>query len=216
MAEEELQLIRLRDDFYRDGFYKALSAFLVLLGAIILLISTSIYLFVSKPLPVRFATGDEFRILPLVPVDQPYLKQPDLIQWSSDVLPSVFTFDFVNYNQQLNTASHYFTANGWKSFLDQLKMYADYNNIVSSKLFINANAAGAPFILNQGLIQGVYGWWIQMPINLGYSSSVKINTVPLVIQALVVRVSTQNNLSGVGIEKIIVLKGGGDQIRINE
>src|SRR3990167_4882483 len=143
MAEEEQKLIRLRDDFYRDGFYKALYALVILLGAILLLLSTSIYLLVSKPKPVKFVVGNEFRMVPLVAVSQPYLKQPDLIQWVSDVLPAVFTVDFVNYNRELKNATPYFTTNGWKSFLDQLKMYADASVVANGKFFVNANPAGA-------------------------------------------------------------------------
>ncbi|EKD54048.1 MAG: IcmL protein [uncultured bacterium] len=217
MAEEEQKLIRLRDDFYRDGFYKALYALVILLGAILLLLSTSIYLLVSKPKPVKFVVGNEFRMVPLVAVSQPYLKQPDLIQWVSDVLPAVFTVDFVNYNRELKNATPYFTTNGWKSFLDQLKMYADASVVANGKFFVNANPAGAPFILTQGLLnedslKGIYGWWIQMPVNLSYSSAEKGSTLPLVIQVLVVRVSTQNNLSGVAIENMKITKGSGDQV----
>ncbi|MEO8401548.1 MAG: DotI/IcmL/TraM family protein [Gammaproteobacteria bacterium] len=212
MAGEELQVIRLKDDFYRDGFYKALTAFAVLLSAIFLLIATSVYLYVTIPAPVVFSTGDEFRILPPVSVDQAYIKQPDLIQWVSNVLPSTFTLDFVNFTQELQTNSQYFTDNGWKNLLDQLKIYIDYATIVNGKLFVNGSAAGAPFILNQGILQGAYAWWIQMPINLRYSSADKISTIPIVIQALVVRVPTLNNLAGVAIDKIIITKGNADRV----
>ena len=81
MAEEELQLVNLRDDFYRDGFYKALTAFVVLLVAILLLIAAVLYLQLSKPAPVFFSTGDEYRTVAPVPVNQSYLTLPDLLQW---------------------------------------------------------------------------------------------------------------------------------------
>lgn len=215
MAGDELQLISLKDDFYRDGYYKALAAGGILLIAIALLISASLYLQLSKPAPVAFAAGDEFRTLLPVPITKPYVSQPDLIQWVSDVLPKAFTFDFVNYNQQLKNNSQYFTANGWKNYSDQLKIYADYNAILASKLFMSAVPGGAPFIVNQGLMGNVYAWLIQMPLNLSYSSIGKGNSTPLVIQALVVRIPTLNNLSGIAIEKLTVTKGTGDQVISN-
>ncbi len=216
MAEEELQVVSLKDDFYRDGFYKALSAFGILLVAIILLSAASLYLQFSKPSPVEFVTGDEFRTVPPVPVNLPYLKLPDLIQWVSDILPQAFHYDFVDYNDELKANMQYFTDNGWKNYSDLLKMYADANTIATSKLFVNATPDGAPFIINQGLLpEGYYGWWIQMPINLSYSSSIKGSNIPLTMQVLVVRVPTLNNLSGIGIEKMIVTKGGGNQANTN-
>ncbi|HSW69646.1 MAG TPA: DotI/IcmL/TraM family protein [Gammaproteobacteria bacterium] len=217
MAGEDLQLISLKDDFYRDGYYKALIAIGILLGAIALLVSTSIYLQLSKPPPVAFKTGDEFRTLLPVPVTEPYLSQPNLIQWVSEALPRAFTLDFINYNEEVKSASQYFTVNGWKNFLDQLKMYAEYNTTMAGKLFITAVPGGAPFIINQGLLpSNSYGWLVQMPINLGYSSVNKGNSLLLIMQALVVRIPTTNNLTGVAIEKITVTKGAGDQIISNE
>ncbi len=217
MAEEELQVVSLRDDFYRDGFYKALGAFALLLIAIILLSAASLYLQFSKPSPVEFVTGDEFRTVAPVPINQAYLTQPDLMQWISERLPALFRYDFVNYNRDINTNMRYFTDNGWKNYQDLLKIYADGNSIAASKLFVSAVPGGAPIMLNQGLLPGgVYGWWIQMPLNLSYSSRTTGNAIPLVAQVLVVRVPTLNNLSGVAIEKMtLTKKGGGNQVITN-
>jgi intracellular multiplication protein IcmL len=217
MAEEDLQLVSLRDDFYRDGFYKALGTFAILLIAIILLSAASLYLKFSKPSPVEFLTGDEFRTVAPVPVNLPYLKQPDLVQWISERLPALFRYDFIDYNKDLNANIQYFTENGWKNYQDLLKIYADGNSIATSKLFVNAVPGGAPIILNQGLLPGgVYGWWIQMPLNLSYSSRTTGNAIPLMAQVLIVRVPTLNNLMGVAIEKMTMTKkGGGNQIITN-
>ncbi len=216
MAGDELQFISLRDDFYRDGYYKTLAAAGVLLIAIALLVSASLYLKLSKPHPVVFATGDEFRTLIPVPVMKPYVSQADLIQWVSEALPTAFIFDFINYDQQLKNISQYFTVNGWKTYTDQLKQYVDYNTFVARKLFTDATPAGAPFILNQGLLPGnIYGWQVQMPVNLQYSSVNRGDRIPLVLQALVVRIPTLNNLSGLAIDKLIITQGTGDQIISN-
>lgn len=216
-AGDELQLVTLRDDFYRDGYYKALIAVGIMLVAIALLASVSLYLQLSKPAPVVFATGDEFRTLIPVPVNKTYVSAPDLIQWVSDVLPKSFKFDFINYNLQLKNVSQYFTVNGWKTYLDLVKIYADYNVVTAGKLFISAIPAGAPFILNQGLLpEGVYGWLVQMPITLSSRSVSKGPDQTLVLQALVVRISTLNNLSGIAIDKLTLAKAPpGDQATAN-
>jgi intracellular multiplication protein IcmL len=209
MAEEELQLVSLRDDFYRDGFYKALTIFGVLLFAIVLLVGTSLYLHYSKPNPMTFYTGNEFRTVQPTPLKEEYLSLPDLIQWSSVALSSIFNYDFINYQQQLKDDMHFFTLNGWKNFLSLLKVYADQKAIDDGKLFVTSTPAGAPFIINQGLLEnGAYGWWVQMPINLDYSSVNKGNQLSLVLQILVVRVPTLNDFYGVRIDKIVVAKGG--------
>ncbi len=86
MAVETYEVVNLKDDFYRDGFIKALAFFFVLLLALMLLISITVYLAITKPEPVYFATDTEWRVLPPVPLDQPYLSDADLLQWVASVL----------------------------------------------------------------------------------------------------------------------------------
>jgi len=198
-SQEELQVVHLRSDFYRDGFRKILVALGIAVGVTVLLTSTVIYLLLDTPAPVNFSTDHEWRIVKPVPVDQPYLSMPDLIQWVS-LLPMLFNYDFVNYKSELQDNEQYFTENGWKKFLDLLNSYISYATIVNSKLFVNGSADGAPYVINEGLLAGKYSWWVQMLININYSGGY---TQPLNLQVLIVRVPTLNNLYGVAIENII-------------
>ncbi len=210
MVDDALQqTVRLKNDFYRDGFYKVSLALGMVFAAVALLLALLVYLFLEKPQPVNFAVDNEWRILPPVALDQPYLNTPDLLQWVSDVLPIAFTYDFVNYDNQLRDVSQYFTADGWKKFLDLLNIYANSNTVQMSKQFINGNADGAPIPLNQGLLQGVYAWWVQMPIDIHYINLNKEDDTLLTVQVLVVRESTLNNLNGVAIDNIVVSKEKG-------
>jgi intracellular multiplication protein IcmL len=215
MANEELQTVCLKDEFYRDGFYRVLFAIGMIALAIGLLIAVSAYLYLSKPKPVVFSVDNDRRVLAPVPVDQPYLAIPDLTQWVSRVIPTVFTYDFINYTDQLKDVAQYFTPTGWKKFLDILNAYVNYNNVKNTKLFVSATPAGAPIILNQGLLQERYAWWVQMPLTVSYSNYDKQSSQPLVIQALVVRVPTLNNIYGVGIDNMMVSKGEGNQVLTN-
>lgn len=205
MAEEEGQLVTLRTDFYRDSFGKIIFIIASILAAMTLLIIISLYLYFNQPSPVLFSVDNEWRVQPPVPLDQPYLSKPDLLQWVSNVLPAAFRFDFIHYNDQLKTASQYFTADGWKVFLNQLNNYANYNNVQNEKLFINGVASSAPYVVNQGIFSGRYAWWVQMPIDLNYETYNRKYTRGLMLQVLVVRVPTSNNLSGVGINNVIVV-----------
>ena len=206
MANEELQIVRLRDDFYRDGFYRVLLAIAMIALSIGLLIAVSSYVFLTKPAPVVFPVGKEWRVLSPVPVDQPYLRTSDLIQWVSNVIPSAFTYDFIGYPEQLKDVTQYFTPNGWRKFLEILNTYVNYNAILKSKMFVNASAAGAPFVVNKGMLVGRYSWWVEVPITINYNTNSKSSNQPLVMQVLVVRVPTLNNLYGVGIDNIVVPK----------
>jgi intracellular multiplication protein IcmL len=205
MVGEELQVIHLRNDFYRDGFQKMVFALGVITVAISLLIATSLYLFLVKPTPIRFATDDEWRVLPSIPVDKPYLTTANLLQWVSETFSTIFDFDFLNYSKKQLEYQHYFTENGWKKYNDLLNIYVPINSVQRSKSVIVGALNGAPFIVNQGLLAKQYGWWVQIPININFSGYDKSYTQPLILQALIVRVSTLNNLSGVVIDNLVIM-----------
>lgn len=207
--EEEIVEITLKDHFYQDSFNKVLTIIVSIVIAIVLLLGLVVYVYMQKPTPVHFVVGNEWRVQPDVPINSPYLSTADVVQWVSEVLPQAFHFDFVNYNNQLQDASRFFTDDGWKVFLNQLNIYANYNNVQSYKLFIAGTPAGAPYILNQGLLSGRYAWWVQLPMTITYKG---LNPQPekdITLQVLVVRVPTLNNLSGVGIENVIVAADAG-------
>jgi intracellular multiplication protein IcmL len=211
MAGEELEIVRLRNDFYRDGFYKVFIALMMTILSVVLLLATSFYLYTHKPAPVTFYTDSDLRAFPLVPVTEPYVKQADLIQWVSEVIPSAFTFDFIDYQKQLKQLQQYFTPKGWGILATQLDIYANAKTIDTTKLFVNAGASGTPTIPNQGLIDGRYGWWIQLPLKIHYSNLEKHYDTSIVLQALVVRVPTTNNLTGLAIDNVIVTQPKGGQ-----
>lgn len=211
-VSEEVETARLQTDFYRDGFGKLLIAIFLILIALVFLGLISAYLFLSKPAPVVFAVDNDWRVLPPVPIDVPYVTDPDLIQWVSQVLPQLFTYDFINFKDELQLNQQYFSENGWKKFLDLVDPYANENNMQTMKMFVNANAAGAPYILNRGPIEGRWGWWVQMPLKLSYSNPAGTTVKTLILQILIVRIPTLNNLDGITIDNVIVKTGEGSQV----
>ncbi|MBV9575099.1 MAG: DotI/IcmL/TraM family protein [Gammaproteobacteria bacterium] len=211
MAEAENHVVELRDDFYRDSFSTLLFIIAGVSLGIFFLIVTSIYLYLDKPVPVTFAVGEEWRVQPPVPLNQPYLSTPEVLQWTADALRRSFVYDFKDYNDQLKVAQQYFTPDGWQSFQNQLNIYASYNNVQTYKLFVTGTPTSAPTILDEGLLSGRYAWKIQLPIMLNYSGATSLPPKALSLQVWVVRVSTLNNLLGVAIDNVQVdIKGTGN------
>jgi hypothetical protein len=210
MADNETEIVSLRDDFHRDSFGKLMLIMAGMIGAIVLLLATSLYLYLSEPPPITFPVNKEWRVQPDVPLEQPYLETPILLQWVSDTLRNAFQFDFIHYNDQLKSAAHNFTDDGWRVFLDQLNNYANYNDVQTKKMFINSIPDSAPFLINPGgVLLGRWAWWIQAPITIHYIGNDGTSSKTLTLQVLVVRVPTLNNLMGVGIDNIIVAQGAG-------
>lgn len=206
MAEEELETVKIQENFYRDSFGKVIFIIGSVVIAIASLVGLSIYIYLNPPPPVVFSVYKEWRVQPEIPVNQPYLTSADMLQWVSDVLPRSFNYNFLNYNDQLQNASQHFTSNGWKMFQDQLNIYVNYNTVQTGKLYVTGTLAGAPQIVDEGLLSGRYAWKVQIPVTVSYVGNNVNSSKILTMEILVVRVSTLNNLNGVGIDNVLVLK----------
>jgi len=212
MAQEGIQDVVFRDDFYRDSFGKIVLIILGILVAIVFLIALSVYLYIDKPAPVTFHVDGDWRVQPPVPLNQPYFQnfhQADMLQWVADSVPQAFHFDFNHYNEQKEAISQFFTPDGWKIFSNQLNIYANYNNVQSDKLFVRAIPTAAPSVVQEGLLGGRYAWLVNIPITISYSGFKPPGSKDLQLQVTVVRVSTLDNLTGVRIDNIVVLNGTG-------
>lgn len=203
MASEET--VQLRDGFYRDSIGKMVFVLLAMMVALAALVCLSLYFYMAKPAPLTFVVDADMRVQKAVPLNQPYLSTPDLLQWVANVFPKAFTLDFNYYNDQLKQHSQFFTEDGWAAFLNQLNIYANYNNVQAYKIFITATPGSAPYILREGVLpdSGRYGWWVQIPVTINYAGYKPPPNVPLTFQILVVRVPTLNNLTGVSINDVI-------------
>ncbi len=207
-SDTESPVAHFRDDYYRDGFRKVLLSLGMTVAAIGLLVVLSLYFFLHQVLPISFSVNEDFRVQSEVPLDRPYLQVADLIQWVSQALPSAFDMDFINYETEQKAAAPLFTPAGWNKYLDLTNTYMNAEEITNSKIFVQVTPSGAPVILNQGVVEGKYGWWVQIPLDVRYSGvDGNIRNKKFVVQVLVVRIPTLNNLDGVAIENLIVNQG---------
>src|SRR5580704_16000336 len=104
MADDAVEIVNLRRSFQRDSHR------LVLLGLLISVILNAIlvisfgYIVTHPPSPQYFATTINGRITPLVPLDQPNMPPSTLLQWANAAAIAAYTYNFVNYRQELQSA----------------------------------------------------------------------------------------------------------------
>lgn len=204
MAQDALEVVTLRNNFYRDSYRRVL---LILLLSIVINIGLSsllYYIFTHPPKPKFFATSINGRITPLFPLNLPNQSDGAVLQWANQAAVAAFTYNFVNYRQELQAASEFFTPKGWRQFLVALQSSNNLDAVKVKKLIVSAVATRAPIILQKGILNGRYAWRIQMPILVTYQSASEISRQNNVVTMLVTRVSTLNNPRGIGISQFIV------------
>jgi intracellular multiplication protein IcmL len=198
-----VEVVKLRNDFYRDGYKRVILALLlsVLLNAV--LIATFTYVITHPPAPQYFATTINGRITPLIPLDQPNMPPSTLLQWANSAAIAAYTYNFVNYRQELQAASEFFTTDGWTEFTNALKASNNLNAVIDKKLVVSAVATGAPVILDQGIIDGIYTWRVQMPMLVTYQSASQTARQNVLVTMVIQRISTLNSARGIGISSFV-------------
>lgn len=203
MTDDALQLVRMRNDFYKDNYRRVLGLLIMAIVIIAMLTSVLVYMLTHPPAPKYFATDSQGRLLPVLPLNEPNLSDAALLQWTNMAVVSAFTFDFVNYRTQLQSASQYFTTEGWQEFLNALKSSGNISSVISGRMTVSAVATGAPVISQQGTIDNRYVWRIKMPMLITYQGT-QITQQNVMANILVVRISTLTNPKGIGIAQLIL------------
>lgn len=193
-----------RNSFYRDG-YRLLLKISIIQGLIILLlVGGLVALTLSiETRNVYFATTADGRIINIVPMNDPYRTKAEVIAWTAGVSQKIMRFDYHNYRQHLQQVSTHFTPTGWESFTKAMREARILEAVDARKLLVSLEIQAAPEIKNAFVKDGVYTWYLQMPIQIkfeGQNAPAPINAM-LIMQ--VVRVSTLQNPDGISIEQWI-------------
>lgn len=208
MSDSALELVRMRNEFYRDNYRRIVAILLLAFLIITLLISALIYVVTHPPAPKYFATDTTGRIIPLVPLNEPDLSTAALLQWANTAAVAAFTYNFVDYRAQLQAASEFFTPEGWQAYLQSLEASNDLVAVKAKNLVVSAVATGAPIITQRGIVDGRYTWQIQMPLLVTYQSASQITPQNLLVNMVITRVSTLDSPRGIGIAQFIATESG--------
>lgn len=165
----------------------------------------AIWIETHPPKPVYFATSNTGRIVPLVPLDEPYVTDHTVIAWAMQKIPDALSLSALNYRRDLQRAQPYFTSNGYQGFLDGLKAHDELKAIRKRNLMVSAVPAGPGVVVWQGhLPNGIYAWKVQFPIKLIFRSSSQINDHEYLATVLVQRAVTIKNPSGISIQSFVL------------
>ena len=199
-------LVMLRDKFYRDGFHKIVLAFILSLASNAILITLTLYIWATPPAPRYFPVSETGRILPIQPLTKPkeFSTESTILEWVTKSAIAAYTFNYVNYMQELQAASVFFTANGWDNFLDALVRSNNLEAIKRRKFIVNAEAYGVPKILRKGIVKGRYTWEIALKLLVTYRNETQFNQEKNLVIIKVQRIFSLNSPRGIGLDQFVV------------
>ncbi|MES2142312.1 MAG: type IVB secretion system apparatus protein IcmL/DotI [Pseudomonadota bacterium] len=209
MKEDALQVVTLRNEFYRDNYRKVVAALLVSFFIILILAGALFYIVTNPPAPRYFATTNDGRIVPLIPFDRPNLSNSAVLEWANTAAAATYSYNFVNYRQALQQAADYFTPEGKQMFFNAIKSSNNLTAVIAKKLIVSTVATGVPVVLEQGVMLGRYTWKVQIPMLITFQSASQFSQQSVTVTMVIVRVSPLESPRGIGIAQFIVSGGGG-------
>lgn len=201
MSKDALQLVTLRNHFYRDNFRRV--SLILLLSVLLNIVLIVALFFVSdnRPQPLFFATTNDGQLLPLSAQNQPIMNDQAVITWVSRAAPQIMGLDFLNYRQQIENSHTYFTDYGWNQFMTAIG--ATLDQVKNQQLVVKAVPSDVPVITAKGLVNGVYTWKVQVPLTISYQKNGRVDVKKVVWSLIVQRVNNNTSNQLLGISQIV-------------
>jgi len=206
MSDQEqkgLELVLLRNAFYRDHYRRALMALLLLVVLNVLLVCGIVYKISNPQPPQYFATTAEGRMINVHPLNDPVVTDSYVLQWTANAVRHSFSQDYLHWRAQLQQASSSFTPSGWHYFLDSMQKSNNLKTLISLKMVSNAEITGAPRIQEKEVVGGHYAWKINMPVVVTYSNAQRTITVPMDVTLIVLRMPVKDYPQRIAINNFL-------------
>lgn len=204
IAQNAIELVRMRNNFYRDNYRRVT---VILFFSVILnffFVGGIIYLYKNMPKPVYFATNENGSLLQMIPLDQPYITDEQLKHWAVEAATAAYSFNFLDYQNNLQQARKYFTEAGFNNYYQALKSSGNLSTVLDKRLVVKATVSDVPLVTFKGMLNGRYVWKVQVPMIVRYVTAGSEFKQPIVVDMLVGRVSTLDAASGVAIAQFVV------------
>lgn len=205
--EDVISAVIMRNDFYRRKMHFAFGVFVLSIVVISILAGMLLYIFNNPPRPLYFVADDVGRLIQDVPIDRPNMSNDAAAAWLVEAVEAAYSYDFVNYHAQLQTAEKYFTDYGWREYMRGLQTSNNLVALTDRQYVIVAKAVQAPKLITHGKVGPAYAWKFQVPVLVTvyfppYDEKSKYQN-PLLVTAIVQRQNLLQSYQGLGIYQLV-------------
>lgn len=198
-------IVREGIEWYRASSKRLFTVVLAQSGVILILGVLAGFLILNRPSPVYFAATNDMRIVKLAPLNEPYISNNGLLNWSVGAITSTLSFDFLNYTTQLEGVRDKYTPDAFKQVIGAIQASGIMSKVRSERLSLSASPTAAPIIEGTGIVNGQFAWKVQFPIVMSYQSSTGVVGVQKAMVTMVVmRQNTIQYPSGVAITQVLI------------
>ena len=156
------------------------------------------------PSPDYFPVGISGHVVSIVPLDEANQSDDAVLQWSSQAAMASFSYSYVDYRDELQASSQFFTADGWGQFLHALAASNNLDAVKAKSMVVSAQLTNPPTILKKELINRLFSWRIEVPVLVTYQNDTQYTQQYNMVNILITRVPILNAPRGIGIEQLVV------------
>ena len=173
--------------------------------SVTLLISVAVNIHLAlRPVETRyFAMDSEGGIRELEVLTRPVQSERLVLNWTTQAVTEAFSMSFANRERQLEQIRPLFTPPGWLGYQQALDESGLGDSLLRNQVVTSAVPRKAPVVVAQGMVGGVFGWRIQLPLLVAFKSASVNHNRELLIDVTVVRRPAAENPIGLGIEKLV-------------
>lgn len=161
------------------------------------------YVWLNPPPPKFFRFDGRNPPQPLVALTSPIVDDTELLQWAVRAVLAVYSVNYHDYPEQLNTAGQRFTANGWNSFAQVYKQTGNLEAMKRARLTCYAQTQRAALIREVKVLRGRLAYDVQFPVLQTCQNTQSENTKRLMMTALVVRTDIDEHPEGLAVDQLV-------------
>lgn len=165
-----------------------------------LIVIAALTVFVFKKKTESFAVTETGRVVPLVPLDKPYVNDSRVSGFAEECLRSSFAHDYENYRFTMGSAKNCYTAQGSKAFETAMDpMLED----IKVKRVVMSSSLEPTVVVKSYLLSGVVYWETQTPMTL-YRRGTRDQLAPtrFLVTTVIERVPLDENVRGISVRSI--------------
>lgn len=186
---------------------QTLIAIISIIAAILSVFSAYQVIKVKTP-PQYVQLTEDGRIYPIPPLNMESVSDGEIINFASDSVKWLNTYDFVSWKDQLQVQSSRFTPSGWDSFVQSLVETDNLETVKTQSLVVSARPTKNPYIKQKGIASGqnTFVWHVRVPVSISYSrpkgdtSQAEIPDQEGTVSLYISRVPLEVNLKGYAIQ----------------
>ncbi len=201
------EMIVKEKEFYKDSYLKQIG---ILFFMLLSLFSGLYYVYYANFLyepPVSYVVIDENeRILKQYPLDKLHVKKEDMVQWVSNAVLDIFSYNYLTFETHGKTVSKYYSQNNqFDKFMKEFNALSLQQIVKNQKAIIVPNFKKQLEVAEQGKIgKNKIAFSLKGEIKLEMHGSEGIKVIVRKIKVVVYRENFEINKDGFAIMEIVL------------